>query len=355
MEQVNVTWSDFSSSVPKLFNRHRIEERYTDVTLVSDDNQLFRAHKLVLSAGSQYFDKILEENMIHPYPMLCLDGIDSSDLNYVLDYIYNGEIRVPEEDLQKFLKVATKLKCLGLNVSKQGVKMETIAKDQPNETDNNIISSAEITYPVIFKEQERLNHIIIEDIEKEKSGGNSGLYDSKEGVKVKTIVEDQPNETTENKITSAELTYPGVNIFNNQVGLNYVILEPGEQVTNGGKINDKVYIPGNQPIKLPIKPDKNMFLKVCKIEGEMFSMIELKKKLEQLYQKGPTNLYHCLKCSKRRDKRSHMEDHVQSHINELEFQCYDCNKKFHTLGGRRKHMQLNCTSSLTRKVSRTNI
>ena len=346
MEQVNVSWADFSSSVPKLFNRHKIEERYTDVTLVSDDNQMFRAHKLVLSAGSQYFDKILEENMIHPYPMLCLDGINSSDLNYVLDYIYNGEIKVPEADLQKFLKVATRLKCLGLNVSKQEVKVKTIAKDQPIETDNNTISSAEITHPVIFKEQERLSHIIIEDIKREKSGGNSDLNDSKEGVKVKTIVKDQPIEPTENKVSSAELTYPGVNIFNNQAGLNYVFLEPGEP----GEIKDKVYIPGNQLIKLPIKPDKNMFLKVCKIEGEMFSMIELKKKLEQLYQKGPTNLYHCLKCSKRRDKRSHMEDHVQSHINELEFQCYDCNKKFHTLGGRRRHMQLNCTSSLKRKV-----
>ena len=258
MEQGNVTWADFSSSVPKLFNRHRIEERYTDVTLVSDDNKLFRAHKLVLSAGSEYFDKILEENMIHPYPMLCLDGINSRELNYVLDYIYNGEIRVPEADLQKFLKVALKLKCLGLDVSKQEVEVKPIAKDQPNEADINTTSSAELTYPVIFKEQERLNHIIIEDIKSEKSEGNSGLNESKEGVKVKTIVEEKPNKTTENQMSSAELTYPGVNIFNDQVGSNYVFLEPGEQVTNGGKITDKVYIPGNQLIQLPIKPDKNV-------------------------------------------------------------------------------------------------
>ena len=54
-----VFWSEFSSSVPKLFNCHRNEDRFTDVTLVSDDNEQFKAHRLVLSSGSKVFDKIL--------------------------------------------------------------------------------------------------------------------------------------------------------------------------------------------------------------------------------------------------------------------------------------------------------
>ena len=86
MDQVNVSWSEFSSSLPKLFNSHRIEDRFTDVTLVSDDNQWFKAHKLVLSSVSRYFDKILEDKF-HPHLMICLDGINSGDLTNILKYI----------------------------------------------------------------------------------------------------------------------------------------------------------------------------------------------------------------------------------------------------------------------------
>ena len=280
MDQVNVTWSDFSLSVPKLFNRHRIEERYTDVTLVSDDNQLFRAHKLVLSAGSQYFDKILEETRPHPYPiypMLCLDGINSEDLSNILEYIYYGEIMVPETDLQRFLKVATKLKCLGLNVSKQEEgELKTVVKDQPFETENTT-ASAELTYPEIFENPEKLHYVSIEDIEQ---GTNRGM--------TKEIVSS-----------------------------NILLTPKNEQLKVSNLLS-----------KTP---------EICKIEGEIFSIIDLKKMIQQLYRKDQLNLFHCLKCPKIQNSKSHVEAHVQTHIKDLEFQCYDCNKIFRTYDGKRKH------------------
>ena len=65
----------------------------SDVTLVTDDQKLVTAHKLVLSTSSEYFKNIFKNNKISN-PFLCLDGISSTDLNNILDYIYNKVFQV---------------------------------------------------------------------------------------------------------------------------------------------------------------------------------------------------------------------------------------------------------------------
>ena len=58
-EKFNLKWNDFHSSVSKLFTSLRNDDTFYDVTLVSDDHQQFGAHKVVLSASSNYFENIL--------------------------------------------------------------------------------------------------------------------------------------------------------------------------------------------------------------------------------------------------------------------------------------------------------
>ena len=49
--------------------------------------------------------------------MICLDGISSTELTSVLDYIYLGEVNISQENLDRFLKVAEKLVLDGLLTS----------------------------------------------------------------------------------------------------------------------------------------------------------------------------------------------------------------------------------------------
>ena len=106
-------WNDFQLNVAKSFSRLRNEDDFYDVTLVSDDKQQVSAHKLVLSSCSDYFKTILKQNK-HSHPLLCLEGISSSELNNVLDYIYNGEVQICQEDLERFLQVASRFQLEGL-------------------------------------------------------------------------------------------------------------------------------------------------------------------------------------------------------------------------------------------------
>ena len=112
-EKLSLRWNDFQSKVSRNFSLLRSEEEFFDVSLVSDDQKMMSAHKLVLSASSPYFKHILTNNK-HSHPLLCLDGVSSGELQFVLDYIYHGEVQIHQEQLDRFLEVAQRLKLEGL-------------------------------------------------------------------------------------------------------------------------------------------------------------------------------------------------------------------------------------------------
>ena len=117
-EKFNLKWNDFQTNVSRTFSLLRSEEEFFDVSLVSDDQKMMSAHKLVLSASSPYFKHILTHNK-HSHPLLCLDGVSSGELQFVLDYIYQGEVQIHQEQLDRFLEVAQRLKLEGL-ISEDG-------------------------------------------------------------------------------------------------------------------------------------------------------------------------------------------------------------------------------------------
>ena len=121
-EKFSLKWNDFQKNVSQSFGLLRQEEDLFDVTLVSDDEMQIPAHKLVLSASSSFFKSIIRKNA-HSHPLLYLGGINSRKLNFILDYIYHGEVQVYQEDLDGFIEAAQKLRIEGLR------------KDQENPTE----------------------------------------------------------------------------------------------------------------------------------------------------------------------------------------------------------------------------
>ena len=89
-EKFSLKWNDFQTNVSNSFRKLRSNDSFYDVTLVSDDQQQVSAHKVVLSASSEYFKNILTSNK-HSHPLLCLSGVNKEDMQNILDFIYNGE------------------------------------------------------------------------------------------------------------------------------------------------------------------------------------------------------------------------------------------------------------------------
>ena len=113
MDKFCLKWNDFQSNASKSFRCLRKEEDFFDVTLVSDDEQHIAAHKLVLSASSEFFKNILKKTS-HSNPLIYLNGFSSKYLQLMMDFIYEGETQIFQTDIDPFLEAAKKLKIEGL-------------------------------------------------------------------------------------------------------------------------------------------------------------------------------------------------------------------------------------------------
>ena len=151
VEKYCLKWNDFQSNVISAFSVLRTKSNFQDVTLVSDDHKQLFAHRVVLTACSEYFNDVLSQNT-HSHPLLCLDGIKFKELNNVLDYIYNGEVQIYQEDLDRFLQIAQRLKLQGLLSPKDNEQKENIEEPTTLEAKMNGSENKNVIVPVQNKE-----------------------------------------------------------------------------------------------------------------------------------------------------------------------------------------------------------
>ncbi|XP_055299357.1 protein abrupt isoform X2 [Sitodiplosis mosellana] len=111
-QQYALKWNDFQSSILSSFRHLRDEEDFVDVTLACDIRS-FTAHKVVLSACSPYFRKLLKANPCE-HPIIILRDIRAEDVESLLRFMYNGEVHIGHEQLSDFLKTAQLLQVRGL-------------------------------------------------------------------------------------------------------------------------------------------------------------------------------------------------------------------------------------------------
>ncbi|XP_055386406.1 protein abrupt isoform X4 [Condylostylus longicornis] len=111
-QQYALKWNDFQTSILSSFRHLRDEEDFVDVTLACDQRS-YRAHKVVLSACSPYFRKLLKANPCE-HPIVILRDVKSEDVESLLRFMYNGEVHVNQEHLSDFLKTAQLLQVRGL-------------------------------------------------------------------------------------------------------------------------------------------------------------------------------------------------------------------------------------------------
>ena len=151
-EKFSLTWNDFNENVSRTFSSMRHQEDFFDVTLVSDDQEQFSAHKVVLSACSEYFGNVLRKNK-HTHPLLCLEGVSSSELNCLLDYVYNGQAQLFQEDLDRFLKIANRLQLKGLIEDPYSQEVPNSVKQEYELKRKPTIKTVEVEDPEIQEEK----------------------------------------------------------------------------------------------------------------------------------------------------------------------------------------------------------
>ena len=88
MEKFSLKWNDFEKNVSRTFISLRKQVNLQDVTLVGKDQRQVSAHRLVLSACSEFFKNIFNTNS-QSNLVLYLEGVTSEELSLVLDNFIN--------------------------------------------------------------------------------------------------------------------------------------------------------------------------------------------------------------------------------------------------------------------------
>ena len=120
----NIAWDSYPDYVKEML-QNMLEDEFTDVTLVSDDQKEIKAHKSVLSSCSSVFKKILSGNKTFN-PIIYLRGIKYQELESIVQFIYNGQTSCAEAGVKEFLDVARNLEIKELSGSFDDREVENV-------------------------------------------------------------------------------------------------------------------------------------------------------------------------------------------------------------------------------------
>jgi len=279
MEKLSINWDEFSSNVVKSFGKLRNEEDFSDVSLVSEDNKIVSAHKIVLSSCSQYFKNLLL-HFKREQPILCLEGVSSEDLEPLLDFIYNGQVKVSQNKLDQFLRIARRFKVEGLMQDKN-VKEEIINVEYSNHKEAN-----------------------------DKPVASMKLYANKDiSLKLKA-------ENPDISLTLEDNTFPSTNNEKTDRETNKVVYYSNTELSQGKKGVRYVTITSDEFLSIRQYKDR--------IEKEI---IEDKK----------LSTFTCKICYKTNKVKAHMKYHIQGHFENTSFSCTDCNRSYRIYNSFRSH------------------
>ncbi|XP_071523315.1 uncharacterized protein [Panulirus ornatus] len=113
-ELLSLKWNNHRTTFYHVISGLRNKETYTDVTLACE-GKFYPVHKLVLSTCSEYFSDIFDRTPCKN-PVVVLKDIQCQDLEFLLDYMYIGEVNVRQNELSSLIKAAECLRIKGLAV-----------------------------------------------------------------------------------------------------------------------------------------------------------------------------------------------------------------------------------------------
>ncbi|XP_076682702.1 uncharacterized protein LOC143376352 isoform X12 [Andrena cerasifolii] len=127
-QQFCLRWNNHQSTLIQNFDTLLESGTLVDCTLAAE-GQYLKAHKVVLSACSPYFEGLLSEHY-DKHPVFILKDVKFKELKAMMDYMYRGEVNISQDQLAALLKAAESLQIKGLSESKTGGSSKTDSSKQ---------------------------------------------------------------------------------------------------------------------------------------------------------------------------------------------------------------------------------
>ena len=306
LEDYHLRWNEFEKNSANSFAKLRNENSFFDVTLVSNDQKQVSAHQLILSACSDTFRTIFSNNKTSNL-VLYLDSLDSVEINLMLDYIYQGEVNVYQDKMDRFIQMAEKFQLNGLlsPIDQQPPQVPIVkAESVDNQKDSNIHIDTEskISDDTSLEEKYKEN----EDDNQEET---ENLVEAQDGP-THTIILEPAKETD---------TYLNKTITERDSDLEDIDYEEDLHDSRNMLMNVK-----SEPVVPKIE---------CSNAGFETKFQEMVVKEE--------NFWFCTVCERTMKQRIDMKRHFENHLTGLSFDCTMCDKSFITSQAHTAHRRKN--------------
>jgi len=116
---------NFNTFAQETFQKALYDKNFSDVTLVSSDDELIPAHKLILSGSSSFFGNLLSKHN-HPNPLIFLKGVPAKIMMSILTFMYHGQAQIEQKDLETFLDCCKDLQIRGATDEVPGARKENL-------------------------------------------------------------------------------------------------------------------------------------------------------------------------------------------------------------------------------------
>lgn len=131
-QQFRLKWNNHCNTLLQVFGTLLKTETLVDCT-IGADGQYLKAHKVVVSACSPYFQSLFTEHF-DKHPIIILKDIKFTELQSMIDYMYEGEVNISQDQLPSFLKAAASIQLKGLT---QNAKSEPPMVETPPSSHHN--------------------------------------------------------------------------------------------------------------------------------------------------------------------------------------------------------------------------
>ena len=125
-----LTWANYNQKLSQAFRRYLDHQLFCNVSL-SAEGRTVKCHQEILSACSTWFESILSSVESYQHPIILLKDVSFIELEYIVNFMYSGEVVVPQEEIQSFLKTAELLEIKGLLDRQEEKKATKRASSSP--------------------------------------------------------------------------------------------------------------------------------------------------------------------------------------------------------------------------------
>ena len=308
MKKFNLTQRTFLPYAQDLLKNLYNTNKYSDVTLVCDENKHLQAHKFVLSACSPIFENILD-NTDQAKSFIYLRGVKYEEISSILQFIYLGETTFYQDRMNELLSVA------------QDLMVKEIGQNKESETHDN--------------GQNYFNQSKAEYQGVEEETNENDVNDSSNHVSVDSSISKISNQEfgcnlCELRLRSMQGLRKHIESIHN--GTKYQCKECDYQATNQSNLN--VHFKSvHQRIKYPCQLCDHQASQSSTLKRHVLQVHEGKKR-----KKEPSP---CQKCNYIVNSKANLYTHVKNIHEGIMYPCPHCEHKATHNSNLTKHIQSN--------------